>query len=110
MLLGVACLKRCLLVLAVIILTSVALISFGGSSSKSSSSSSPSSTPKPNGPKFRAIVSQDVQSTTATPGLILIDALKDLRANVPIIGTNFQPATMFLSSDRKITVAVNIDQ
>jgi hypothetical protein len=111
MLLGVACLKRCLLVLAVIILTSLALISCGGSSSKSSSSSSSSSTPKPSGLKFRAVVSQDVQSSLATPGLILIDALKDLRANVGIIGTSsMAPATLFLSSDRKITVAVSIDQ
>lgn len=111
MLLGVACLKRCLLVLAVIILTSLALISCGGSSSKSSSSSSSSSTPKPSGLKFRAIVSQDVQSTIATPGLILIDALKDLRANVGIIGaSSMAPAALFLSSDRKITVAVSIDQ
>jgi hypothetical protein len=111
MLLGVACLKRCLLVLAVIILTSLALISCGGSSSKSSSSSSSSSTPKPSGLKFRAVVSQDVQSTIATPGLILIDALKDLRANVGIIGAgSTAPAALFLSSDRKITVAVSIDQ
>jgi len=111
MLLGVACLKRCLLVLAVIILTSLALISCGGSSSKSSSSSSSSSTPKPSGLKFRAVVSQDVQSTIATPGLILIDALKDLRANVGQIGANsMAPAALFLSSDRKITVAVSIDQ
>ena len=111
MLLGVACLKRCLLVLAVIILTSLALISCGGSSSKSSSSSSSSSTPKPSGLKFRAVVSQDVQSSLATPGLILIDALKDLRANVGIIGAgSTAPAALFLSSDRKITVAVSIDQ
>src|ERR1700746_631277 len=110
--LGVACLKRCLLVLAVMILTSMGLISCGGgSSSKSSSSSSSSSTPKPSGLKFRAIVSQDVQSTIATPGLILIDALKDLRANVGIIGAgSTAPAALFLSSDRKITVAVSIDQ
>jgi len=111
MLLGVACLKKCLLVLAVIILTSLALISCGGSSSKSSSSSSSSSTPKPSGLKFRAVVSQDVQSTIATPGLILIDALKDLRANVGQIGAgSMAPAALFLSSDRKITVAVSIDQ
>ena len=108
--LGVACLKRCLLVLAVMILTSVGLISCGGSSRKSSSSSSSSSTPKPSGLKFRAVVSQDVASAIATPGLILINALKDLRANVATIGTGFLPATMFLSSDRKITVAVSIDQ
>ena len=110
MLLGVACLKRCLLVLAVIILTSLVLISCGSSSKSSSSSSSSSSTPKPSGLKFRAVVSQDVQTANAIPGLILIDALKDLRANVSPIGINFQPATMFLSSDRKITVAVSIDQ
>ena len=103
--------KKCLLVLAVIILTSLALISCGGSSSKSSSSSSSSSTPKPSGLKFRAVVSQDVQSTIATPGLILIDALKDLRANVGLIGaSSMAPAALFLSSDRKITVAVSIDQ
>jgi hypothetical protein len=113
MLLGVACLNRCLLVLAVIILASLALIScgYGSSNSPSSSSStSTSATPKPSGLKFRAVVSQDVQSTTATPGFILIDALKDVRANVGLIGSNFPPATMFLSSDRKITVVVSIDQ
>lgn len=108
MLLGVACLKRCLLVLAVLVLTSVALISCGGSSKSSSSSST--STPKPSGLKFRAVVSQDVQTAAAAPGLILIDALHDLRAAVATIGTNFQPATMFLAADRKITVAVSIDQ
>ena len=100
------------LVLAVIILTSLALISCGSSSkSSSSSSSSSSSTPKPSGLKFRAVVSQDVSTTTATPGLILIDALNDVRANVGLIGAgSFPPATMFLSSDRKITVAASIDQ
>ncbi len=104
--------KRCLLVLAVMILTSVGLISCGTSSknSSSSSSSSSTSTPKPSGLKFRAVVSQDVQTGIATPGLILIDALKDLRANVPIIGSSFQPATLFLSPDRKLTVAISIDQ
>ena len=107
MLLGVACLKRCLLVLVVLVLTSVALISCGGSSKSSSSSTS---TPKPSGLKFRAVVSQDVQTAAAAPGLILIDALHDLRAAVATIGTNFQPATMFLAVDRKITVAVSIDQ
>src|SRR5438132_13914297 len=111
MLLGVACLKKCLLVLAVIILTSLALISCGGSSSKSSSSSSSSSTPKPSGLKFRAVVSQDVQSTIATSGLIIIDALKNLRANVGQIGASCRaPAALLHSSDRHITVAVIIDQ
>jgi hypothetical protein len=33
-----------------------------------------------------------------------------VRANVGVIGSNVQPATMFLSSDRKITVVVSIDQ
>jgi hypothetical protein len=106
--LGVACLKRCLLALAVLILTNLGLISCGGYGSSSSPSPSSSSTSKL---KFRAVVSQDVQSTAATPGLILIDALKDLRANVRLITAgSLAPATMFLSSDRKITVVVSINQ
>jgi hypothetical protein len=98
MLLGVARLKRSVTVLVAIILTSLALISCGGGGSSSS-------TGKTSGLKFRVLVSQDV-SSLASPGLIIIDALKDLRANVAPIGGTFQPAMMVLSSDRKLTVAV----
>ncbi|PYX42577.1 MAG: hypothetical protein DMG81_01435, partial [Acidobacteria bacterium] len=42
-------------------------------------------------------------------GFILIDALKDLRANVAPINSPLQPTKMVLSNDRKITVAISID-
>ena len=104
MLLGVACLKRCLLVL-VVILTGVTLISCG------SSSKSTSTTGQTSGLKFRALVSQDVQSAVVSPGLLIIDAQNDLRANVGAINSGtFEPTMMVVSNDRKITVAVNIDQ
>jgi hypothetical protein len=100
MLLGVARLKRSVTVLVAIILTSLALISCG-------SSGSTSSTGKTSGLKFRVLVSQDVTSIAA-PGLIIIDALKDLRANIaPIGGSSFLPAMMVVSNDRKLTVAVS---
>jgi hypothetical protein len=99
MLLGVARLKRSVTVLVAIILTSLALISCG-------SSGSPSSTAKTSGLKSRVLVSQDVTSL-ASPGLIIIDALKDLRANVAPIGGTFLPAMMVVSNDRKLTVAVS---
>jgi hypothetical protein len=106
MLLGVARLKRSVIVLLVlIILISVGLISCGGYGS----SSTPASAGSNSKLKFRALVSQDV-SGSVSPGLIIIDALKDLRANVGAIGSPaFLPAMMVLSNDRKITLVVSSD-
>ncbi|PYX35163.1 MAG: hypothetical protein DMG81_18595, partial [Acidobacteria bacterium] len=60
--------------------------------------------------KCRVLVSQDVSSpNTGGGGFILIDALKDLRANVAPISSPLQPTKMVLSNDRKITVAISID-
>ena len=79
------------------------LISCGGSSSPSSN--------KTSGLKFRALVSQDVNlPPTVNSGLIIIDALNDLRANIPAIGagSGFLATTMVVSNDRKLTVALSI--
>ena len=100
MLLGVACLKKTVLVLVVCALTSLTL-SCGGYKGSSSSSTGTS------GLKFRAVVSQDVQSIISS-GLIIIDASKDLRAPVPPIGgTLLLPAMMVESNDRKLTLAIS---
>jgi hypothetical protein len=98
MLLGVACLKRPVIVLVAIILSSLALISCGGYGGSSSAG-------KTTGVKFRVVVSQDV-SSVASPGLLIIDALKDLPARS--LGTSLPPTMMVLSNDRKLTLAVSI--
>src|SRR5436305_6356892 len=103
--LGVACLKRSVIVLGVIVLISLALISCGGYGGTSTRR-----TARASGLKFRVLVSQDVSSpNTGGGGFILIDALKDLRANVAPINSPLQPTKMVLSNDRKITVAISID-
>jgi hypothetical protein len=100
MLLGVACLKKTVLVLVVCALTSLTL-SCGGYNGSSSSSTGTS------GLKFRAVISQDVQSIISS-GFIIIDASKDLRAPVPPIGgTLLLPTMMVESNDRKLTLAIS---
>jgi len=88
---------------AVVILAagSLLLVSCG----KSSTATGPSTS----GLKFRALVSQDVSSLASTPGLIVIDAQNDVRANrAPIGGSGlFLPGQMVVSNDRKITVTIS---
>jgi hypothetical protein len=99
---GIARLKRAPVVLLVLASCSVALISCGGHSSPSSSAN------RSSGLKFRALVSQDVNLfPTAAAGLVILDATKDLRANVAPVGSGFLPASMVVSNDRKITVALS---
>lgn len=103
--LGVACLKRSVLVLGLMSLISVALVSCGGYGG-----TTPTTTSGSSGLKLRAVVSQDISAPTTSAGFILIDAQKDLRANIGIIGSGgIQPAKLILSNDRKITVAISSD-
>ncbi len=101
MLLGVACLKKTVLVLVVCALTGLTL-SCGGYNGSSSTSGGTS------GLKFRALISQDVQGVIAA-GLIIIDASKDRRAPLQAIGgsTIFLPGMMVESNDRKLTLAIS---
>jgi hypothetical protein len=99
MILGVACLRKTVLVLVVCALTSLTLLSCGGYKGSSSTGTTA-------GLKFRALISQDVQGIIFA-GLILIDAQKDRRAPAQPIGTGFLPGMMVESNDRKITLAVS---
>jgi hypothetical protein len=102
MLLGALRLNRVGVVLVVLLLTGFGLVSCGGKSNASPSASS--------GLKFRAFVSQDVTlSSLLSPGLLVIDATKDLRASLISggLGASFFPGKMFLSSNRGTTLAIN---
>jgi hypothetical protein len=107
MLLGVACLKKSVLVLVVCALTSLTL-SCGGYNSGSSSSTGGTS-----GLKFRALISQDAQlPPILSGGLIIVDAKNDRRAPLQAIGggvanSGLLPAMMVESNDRKFTLAIS---
>src|SRR5215467_6923315 len=76
MLLGALRLKRAVIVLIVVVFAGFGLTSCNKSSSTAA-------TGQASGVKFRAFVSQDVTfSTLLSPGLIVVDASKDLRANI----------------------------
>lgn len=92
--------KRAAVVVLILTAASLLLVSCGKSSTPSPSTS---------GLKFRALVSQDVSSIASSPGLIIIDASNDLRANRPAIGGGalFLPGEMVVSNDRKITVTIS---
>jgi hypothetical protein len=101
MILGVACLRKTVLVLVVCALISLTLSCGGYKGSSSTGTSS--------GLKFRAVVSQDVslQNGLLSAGLIILDGKKDHRAPLPPIGSGLQPAMLVESNDRKITLAVS---
>jgi len=101
MLLGVACLKKPVLVLVACALLGVVL-SCGGYGGTSPSNTTGGTT----GLKFRAVVSQDVQGVIFA-GLIVIDAQKDRRAQVQAIGSGFLPGMLVESNDHKFTLAVS---
>lgn len=99
--LGALRLKRVGAVLVVLLLAGFGLISCGKSNSSPSASS---------GLKFRAYVSQDVTlSTLLAPGILVIDANKDVRASEISGGlvSSIFPGKMFLSNDHATTLAVN---
>jgi hypothetical protein len=104
MVLGVACLKRCVIGVGVIILLSVALVSCGGYGG-----TTPTTTSGASGLKFRALISQQVSAPTTRPGYIVIDAQKDLHARTAGIASNIEPTMMVLSNDRKLTLALSND-
>lgn len=86
--------------LVVLVLAGLGLVSCGKSNSSASASS---------GLSFRAYVSQDVAlGALAAPGLLVIDATKDLRASTigGGLSSQFFPGKMFLSNDRLTTLAV----
>jgi hypothetical protein len=100
MLLGVACLKKPVLVLVVCaLLVFVLSCGYGGTSSSNTTGGT-------TGLKFRGVVSQNVQGIIFA-GLILIDAEKDKRAPAQPIGSSFLPGMLVESNDHKITLAVN---
>jgi len=72
-------------------------------------SSSPNTGTHTTGLQLRALVSQDVSSAISAPGLIILNALKDVRANAgPIQPTGaFLPETMYLADNRSLTLAVS---
>ncbi len=100
MLLGDLRLRIVKLVFCVVL--SAVLFSSCGSSSKGSGTHT-------TGLKFRALVSQDVSSSLAAPGLVIINALLDVRANAAPIspGGGFLPGQMYLADNRSITLAVS---
>jgi hypothetical protein len=100
MLLGVVRLSRIKLLVCLLV-TAVFLASCGSSSSNSSTHTT--------GLKFRVLVSQDVSSNISSPGLIIINALLDVRANAAPIsgGGTFLPEAMYLTDNRSLTLAMS---
>ena len=100
MLLGVARLSRIKLLFCVLSITAL-LVSCGSSSSNNSTHTS--------GLKFRVLVSQDIASNLTSPGLIIINALKDVRAVIAPLAPSgsFFPGNMYLADDRSTTLAVS---
>jgi hypothetical protein len=98
MLLGVSRLKRA--VLLVFILAPISLVLSCGSSSSNAKTGT-------SGLKFRALVSQSVNSSVVSAGLIIVNADKDVRAPVTVIstGTGSTPGMMVVSNNRKLTLA-----
>jgi hypothetical protein len=106
MLLGVPRLKRAVAVLVVVLMAGLTFISCGSSSTPTGG--------HPSGLKFRAFVSQDVSSPTASPGVVIIDAINDLlksriSGGAGLGAASFLPTMMVESNNRQTTVAVNID-
>jgi len=99
MLLGVPCLSRFKLLLC--LMTVAFLASCGSSSSNNSTHTT--------GLRLRVLVSQDVSSNITSAGLIIIDALKDVRAVAAPISASggFQPGNMYLADNRSLTLAVS---
>ena len=72
------------------------LLSCGGSSS---------TTNPPSGLKFRAFVSQDVSATTASPGLVIVNAQLDRLAATSSISAGPSPGLMAEPASRLLTMA-----
>jgi len=90
--LGVPRLKKALLVSAVLMLASVSFLSCGGSSSSGK---------PPSGLTERVLVSQNVSSPTASPGLAIIDGANDTLAHVSEIRAGSSPSQMAISPTKQ---------
>jgi hypothetical protein len=106
MLLGVPRLKRAVAVLCVVFLASLTLVSCSSSSKPSGASTT--------GLSFRAFVSQDVSSSTASAGVVIVDANRDVQAGRVSgggsgLGSSFFPAQMVESNNRATTMAISQD-
>ena len=96
LLLGVPGLKRVGLLTAALAFLG-ALLSCGYSAPSSSSSTS-------SGIKFRAFVTQAISSSTAAPGLDIVDATHDLLARAPGVSINGTPGMMEVSGNKAVTL------
>jgi len=90
---GVPGLKRALILLSFLLPVSLVFLSCGSSPSTSSSGS---------GLKFRAFISQDINAGSL--GVQIIDAAKDVRANVAPISAGAQPGLMVVTPNRVQTL------
>jgi hypothetical protein len=92
---------RTIKLLFCLVFTAVFLASCGNSSSSTGAHTT--------GLKFRAVVSQDVSSSLAHPGLVIVNALLDVLANAAPMEPNgsFLPGKMYLADNRSITLAVS---
>ena len=70
----------------------------------SSSSSSGRGGLPPSGVRFRAFVSQDIASSTAIPGLDIVDASLDRLVRAPGVSAGNAPTIMKVSGNHKITL------
>jgi hypothetical protein len=77
------------------------------SSSSSSGSGGGSNGLPPSGLRFRAFVSQDVSSSTAAPGLDIVDATLDRLIRAPGISVTSAPTFMQVSASKAKTLVFN---
>lgn len=60
------------------------------------------------GLKLRIVVSQSVASLLSAPGVVLIDALLDVRARVATISAGNNPGLLLVTPDKKTTIAFSV--
>lgn len=97
MVLGIPALKR-LLTSVLVAASGAFLLSCGGSSG---------TTTPPSGLKFRAFVSQSVSATTASPGLIIVNAQLDQFGSGSTISAGPSPGIMTEPANHQLTMVFN---
>lgn len=97
MILGFPALKR-VLTGVLVAASGVLLLSCGGSTS---------TTTPPSGQKFRAFVSQDVSATTASPGLVIVNAQLDRLTFTSSVSAGPSPGLMAEPASRVLTMVFN---
>ena len=97
MLLGAACLKKRILVLAVGLWACLICISCGSTSKKTTASAS--------GLPNRVLASQGVSSSVAAPGLVIINAFYDTLPRLGDISAGGSPGLMAISPGRSVVAA-----